>query len=529
MMNTCTTAPCFSFIAVVYYSNTKDRTMAESANLQRKIMLERAKVAEQAERYEDMVKCMKELVETGGKLSAEERNLLSVAYKNVVGSRRSALRVAMSICQKATAGKIEQAERVQMKIETEFKEMCGDVLSLLDKFLIPGVDELEAEVFYHKMMADYYGYLTEILEGSEREDMVTKANESYEKAYDKATTELAPAHPVRLGAALSFSVFHYEIRHDPKEACRVAKEAFDAALELIDGLKDEAYKDSSLIMQLLRDNLTVWTSEEEDQGEFASVVYHCDTKHWTRDNRESKVYRAKVWEQAEQYDTMAKCMKELVEIPIKMLWTEERNLLSVAYKNVVGSRRSAWRIVTSMDQKKADQGLEESDIGRQAARWLQEKVETEMKEVCGEILALLEDILIPGVDMDGSLESQVFYLKMKGDYLRYLTEISEGSEKEDLMKKANDSYKKAYEKAPTELGPTHPVRLGVALNFSVFHYEIRNDGEEACRVAKEAFDDAISSLDEVQEDSYKDSTLIMQLLRENFTLWSSEQEDHGDN
>ncbi|CAH1271195.1 YWHAZ [Branchiostoma lanceolatum] len=471
--------------------------MAESANLQRKIMLERAKVAEQAERYEDMVKCVKELVETGGKLSAEERNLLSVAYKNVVGSRRSALR-------------------------TELKEMCGDVLALLDKFLIPGVDELEAEVFYHKMMADYYGYLTEILEGSEREDMVTKANESYEKAYAKATTELAPAHPVRLGVALSFSVFHYEIRHDPKEACRVAKEAFDAALELIDGLKDEAYKDSSLIMQLLRDNLTVWTSEEEDQGEFASVVYHCNTKDWTRDDRDSKVYRAKVAEQAEQYDTMTKCMKEVGEDRFQTI--EERNLLSVAYKNVVGSRRSAWRIVTSLDQKKADQGLDESDIGRQAARWLQEKVETEMKEVCGEILALLEDILIPGVDMDGNLESQVFYLKMKGDYLRYLTEISEGSEKEDLMKKANDSYTKAYEKAPTELGPTHPVRLGVALSFSVFHYEIRNDGEEACRVAKGAFDDAISVLDELQEDSYKDSTLIMQLLKDNVTLWSSEHD-----
>ncbi|CAH1271198.1 YWHAZ [Branchiostoma lanceolatum] len=504
--------------------------MAESANLQRKIMLERAKVAEQAERYEDMVKCVKELVETGGKLSPEERNLLSVAYKNVVGSRRSALRVAMSICQKAIApGKIEQAERVQMKIETELKEMCGDVLALLDKFLIPGVDELEAEVFYHKMMAGYYGYLTEILEDSEREDMVTKANESYEKAYDKATTELAPAHPVRLGVALSFSVLHYEIRHDPKEACRVAKEAFDAALELIDGLKDEAYKDSSLIMQLLRDNLTVWTSGEEDQGESAYVVYHCNTKDWTRDDIESKFYRAKVAEQAEQYDTMAKCMKEVGEDRVQTLTLEESNLLSAAYKNVVGSRRSAWRIVTSLDQKKANQGLEESDIGRQAARWLQEKVETEMKEVCGEILALLEDILIPGVDMDGNLEAEVFYLKMKGDYLRYLTEISEGSEKEDLMKKANDSYKKAYEKAPTELGPTHPIRLGVALNFSVFHYETRNDSKEACRLAKKAFDEAIAKLDCLSEDSYKDSTLIMQLLRENFTLWSSEQEDQGEN
>ncbi|XP_066294719.1 uncharacterized protein [Branchiostoma lanceolatum] len=510
--------------------------MAESANLQRRIMLERAKVAEQAERYEDMVKCMNELVETGEPLTTEERNLLSGAYKKVVGSRRSAWRVAMSIHQKSESQrKWEEVKGVQMKIETELKEMCGDVLALLDKFLIPGVDELEAEVFYHKMMADYYGYLTEILEGSEREDMVTKANESYEKAYAKATTELAPAHPVRLGVALSFSVFHYEIRHDPKEACRVAKEAFDAALELIDGLKDEAYKDSSLIMQLLRDNLTVWTSEEEDQGESASVVFHCNTKDRTMTDKEVLIQRAKVWEQAEQYDTMAKCMKELVEIPIKMLTTEERNLLSVAYKNVAGSLRSAWRVVTSLDQKKADQGLEESDIGRQAAKWLQEKVETEMKEVCGDVLALLDKFLIPGVDNletvdrpEVVIESEVFYHKMKGDYDRYLTEISEGSEKEHLVTKAKVSYEKAHEKA-SGLPTTNPIRLGLALNFSVFHYEIRNDGEEACRVAKEAFDDAISVMDKLPEDTYKDSNLIMQLLRDNLTLWSSEQEDQGDN
>lgn len=65
---------------------------------------------------------------------------------------------------------------------------------------------------------------------------------------------------------------------------------------------------------------------------------------------------------------------------------------------------------------------------------------------------------------------------------------------------------------------THPIRLGLALNFSVFHYEIRNDPERACKLAKEAFDNAIAQLDSLREDSYKDSTLIMQLLRDNLTV-----------
>ena len=69
--------------------------------------------------------------------------------------------------------------------------------------------------------------------------------------------------------------------------------------------------------------------------------------------------------------------------------------------------------------------------------------------------------------------------------------------------------------------PTHPIRLGLALNFSVFYYEILNSPDRACHLAKQAFDDAIAELDSLSEESYRDSTLIMQLLRDNLTLWTS--------
>ena len=82
--------------------------------------------------------------------------------------------------------------------------------------------------------------------------------------------------------------------------------------------------------------------------------------------------------------------------------------------------------------------------------------------------------------------------------------------------------------AVTELPPTHPIRLGLALNFSVFYYEIMNSPDRACQLAKQAFDDAIAELDTLSEESYKDSTLIMQLLRDNLTLWTSDlQEGEG--
>jgi len=70
-----------------------------------------------------------------------------------------------------------------------------------------------------------------------------------------------------LGLALNFSVCYYEILKQPEKACELAKKSFDAAIEKLDGLNDSNYKDSTLIMQLLRDNLTLWTSEQAEDEE----------------------------------------------------------------------------------------------------------------------------------------------------------------------------------------------------------------------------------------------------------------------
>merc|ERR1712072_1236000 len=88
------------------------------------------------------------------------------------------------------------------------------------------------------------------------------------------------------------------------------------------------------------------------------------------------------------------------------------------------------------------------------------------------------------------------------------------------------AYTDAQNVAEKDLAVTHPIRLGLALNFSVFQYEVLSNPEEACKMARTAFEDAIAELGNVAEDSYKDSTLIMQLLRDNLTLWTSE--DGGD-
>jgi len=232
---------------------------------------------------------------------------------------------------------------------------------------------------------------------------------------------------------------------------------------------------------------------------------------------------ARVAEAAERYPDMCKYMKELIEKKFeskKALEVEERNLLSVAYKNVVGSKRSSWRTLQSGNFQEVDQTLINN---------YRKEVEGELVQICNEVLDLLKDKLLTDV-MKGKEgdETQIFYLKMCGDYYRYLSEFQEGDAAADVKENTQKYYSDAFETAKKALAETHPTRLGLALNFSVCYYEILKKPDEACKLAKEAFDAAIEKLDTLNDASYKDSTLIMQLLRDNLTLWTSEDQDQGD-
>ncbi|KAJ9670209.1 hypothetical protein PVL29_026637 [Vitis rotundifolia] len=240
--------------------------------------------------------------------------------------------------------------------------------------------------------------------------------------------------------------------------------------------------------------------------------------------REQYVYMAKLAEQAERYEEMAKFMEKLVfaSTPVGELTVEERNLLSVAYKNVIGALRAAWRIVSSIEHKEEGR---QNDDHVSLVKDYRSTVESELSEVCGNILKLIESHLIPSAS---SSESKVFFLKMKGDYYRYLAEFKFGNERKEAAEFTMLAYKAAQDIALADLSPTHPIRLGLALNFSVFYYEILNSSEKACSMAKQAFEEAIAELDTLGEDSYKDSTLIMQLLRDNLTLWSSDMQEQLD-
>ncbi|XP_039116186.1 14-3-3-like protein D isoform X1 [Dioscorea cayenensis subsp. rotundata] len=237
--------------------------------------------------------------------------------------------------------------------------------------------------------------------------------------------------------------------------------------------------------------------------------------------RESFVYIAKLAEQAERYDEMVDSMKKVAKLDVE-LTVEERNLLSVGYKNVIGARRASWRILSSIEQKEEAKG-NENHVRR--IREYRQKVELELSNICSDIMTVIDEHLIPSSTAG---ESSVFYYKMKGDYYRYLAEFKSGAERKEVADQSLKAYETASSTAEADLSPTHPIRLGLALNFSVFYYEIMNSPERACHLAKQAFDEAISELDTLSEESYKDSTLIMQLLRDNLTLWTSDIVDDAE-
>lgn len=193
------------------------------------------------------------------------------------------------------------------------------------------------------------------------------------------------------------------------------------------------------------------------------------------------------------------------------MFFSRRNLLSVAYKNVIGARRASWRVLKSlMDDGNAPHP--------ELVREYKKKIEQELDERCDEITGLITSNLVANISIDD--EAKVFYLKMQGDYYRYQAEYREGGGRDEARNLSLKAYEAATSTATYNLAPTHPIRLGLALNFSVFYYEIQSDATQACKVAKDAFDASIAELDSLPEESYKDSTLIMQLLRDNLTLWS---------
>ena len=227
---------------------------------------------------------------------------------------------------------------------------------------------------------------------------------------------------------------------------------------------------------------------------------------------EQNIFLARVAEQAERFEDMVTYLSHVLDAKAQDVSSDERNLLSVAFKNLISSKRAACRTIAAIEQNPKYSKFSE------ALATYKQGIESQLTEDCERIISMIQTkVLDKGCDG----EPKAFFVKMVGDYYRYISENAKGDKLEQVKQKALQAYQQANEIA---LPPCNPIKLGLALNFSVFHYEVMKNHKAACELADQALQDALDKIDELQEDDFRDAKSIIELLKENLTLWKEEEE-----
>ena len=232
---------------------------------------------------------------------------------------------------------------------------------------------------------------------------------------------------------------------------------------------------------------------------------------------EEKIFMARVAEQAERFDDMVDFLKEVVNGKDSDFTTEERNLLSVGFKNLIGTKRTALRTISAIEQNPKYSKFADA-LGNYKKR-----IEEELFNQCINIVNLVKDKCMT---LASNNESKAFFLKMAGDYYRYVAESATGDKLNEVKNGALESYNKATESSNKDLDPCNPIRLGLALNFSVFHFEVMNDHKKACELGEHALQTALEKIDDCDEETFRDAKSIIELLKENLSLWKEEDDDN---
>jgi hypothetical protein len=240
--------------------------MAESKVYTREECVFLSRLNEKAEKYSEMFKYINKYVELEPKLSKEERNILCSGYKYIISDKRNSLRILNNI-EKRNTYQLAYIKEIRENIEKELYQILLDIEKMLDKYLIPNAIDIENKVFYLKLKADFMRYKCEVSYGKESDDIISKTEKIYKEANDIANKELMISNSTRLGLALNYSVFFYDIKKMKEEAINIAKNAFDDAMKILDNLEISKAKDTLLIIQMLKENLIFWCNEINNEFE----------------------------------------------------------------------------------------------------------------------------------------------------------------------------------------------------------------------------------------------------------------------
>ena len=230
-----------------------------------------AKLAEQTKEYEDLLQYTREFIKLSNyTLSKEELNLFQTAYKVASSNLRAEVRTLCLIEQNVEY--LDKQERIDAilqfkeQIKAELTELCHEIIGLVDtKF--SNTNEIEAKITFLKIQADYYRYLIESDPSEQnKQDFTEKALAAYLEA-EKLAKKLAIIHPLRLGLILNLAVFYYENNLEPLKAIMLLKSTLNEALTQLSAINSKDYAETSTLLQLIRDNITLWTDIKDDNNE----------------------------------------------------------------------------------------------------------------------------------------------------------------------------------------------------------------------------------------------------------------------
>jgi len=233
-------------------------------------------------------------------------------------------------------------------------------------------------------------------------------------------------------------------------------------------------------------------------------------------NYEKLVYLAMLSEQASKYDDMVEFMKKLATERTYDFNSDERNLMSIAFKNKISLNRAAIRNIMNYEnkEKKKDNSPYLSYILEYKKIYLDEYIEE-----CQDIINFVEKVCLPKAKIN---ENKGFYLKMLGDYNRYIGQYAKGSLKKKIIDNCNKYYSEG-DKILSNFPYINPIKLGLLLNTSTFYNEIMNDPQKAIKlveitIKKYEEEKEKNKIDE-DSDEFKDSKSIIEVMKENLNSW----------
>ncbi|KAL4222903.1 hypothetical protein ACF0H5_018943 [Mactra antiquata] len=237
----------------------------------------------------------------------------------------------------------------------------------------------------------------------------------------------------------------------------------------------------------------------------------------TPSERREYLNNAFMAEDACRWKDMVENITKIAE-SVESMTMDERNAFATAYKTYIGTKRTSWRTIVDIESK-----FDSINRKRDLCKEYKAKLEEEIKKECNDVIQIIDKHL----EISTDVENQIFYLKMKGDYYRYLSEFDLDKPKDPVFERSRKAYVDGLILAKEHLPASHPLRLGLILNFSVFYHEILKEHNTACDMTKENVllceEDLLHSHHNVTNRS--DSEIILQLLKDNLKVWSTDLED----